>query len=369
MKPNSILGIYLIKQIILSFIAVLAVVLGIIFMFEVIELLRRISSRPDVGFDFVMKMALTKMPRTMEMIFPFIIMLAAMITFWKVSKFNEFVIIRASGVSIWGFLAPVMFATFLIGIVNVAVLNPVSAYMYEVHETLDYRFKTRIPDAVLFNFKGLWIRESLDKDKHNVLQAKNIRQEGEELLLRDVTILEMDKESQIIRRIEAFVAVLKQDKTFELKDVKIYIAGKPTEILASMNYKTNLTIERIKENFAEPEAISFWKLRDTIKFYESSGFSAKKHYMRYLSLIASPFLFCAMVLVAAIFSLRPNSRKGGVMLMIVGGISIGFSVYFLTQVVYAFGLNDYIPSMFAAWAPTLIVSLVAITVLLHLEDG
>lgn len=44
------------------------------------------------------------------MVFPFVMMIAAMITFWRLSKSNEFVIIRAAGVSIWGFLTPVLFA-------------------------------------------------------------------------------------------------------------------------------------------------------------------------------------------------------------------------------------------------------------------
>lgn len=104
MNPSSILGRYLIKQIVFNFLAVLLMVMGIVFMFEIIELLRRVSERPDVDTVFVLKMAVTKLPRTLELVLPFVMMIAAMITFWRVSKSNEFVIIRAAGVSIWGFL-------------------------------------------------------------------------------------------------------------------------------------------------------------------------------------------------------------------------------------------------------------------------
>ena len=90
--------------------------------------------------------------------------------------------------------------------------------------------------------------------------------------------------------------------------------------------------------------------------------------MRYLSLLISPFLLTAMVLVAAIFSLKPNMRQGGVMFMIVAGITTGFVVYFSSQLVYAFGINGYIPAWFAALAPTLVVSLLAVTVILHQEE-
>lgn len=369
MNPKSILGRYLAKQIIYNFIAVLLMVLGVVLLFEVVELLRKASDREDVTFWFVMEMALTKMPRTLDMVFPFVMMIAAMVTFWRVSKTNEFVVIRAAGVSIWGFLTPVLFAVLVLGVLNVTVMNPIAAKMYEIYETLDYRFDTRNPNAVLFSDKGLWTREALNENMFQVMQAKSARQENDDsLFLRDVSILEMNRKSQPERRIEAFAATL-NDGYFDLKDLKIYAAGKPVESLSSMKYKTVLTVDRIKENFVKPDAISFWNLPGTINFYEHSGFSALKHKLRYYSLLASPFLLCSMVLVAAVFALRPNNRRGGVMFLIVGGISTGFVVYFLSQLIYAFGLNGDIPSILAVWTPTLVATLVSVSLLLHLEDG
>ena len=368
MNPKSILGRYLVKQLVVNFLSVLMMIVGVIMLFELVELLRRTSGRDDISFAFVMEMAITKLPRTVEMVFPFVVMIAAMATFWKLSKSNEFVIIRASGVSIWGFLTPVMAATFAIGAVNVALVNPISAQMYDMYETLEYRFKSKNPTAILFSSQGLWLREAIDKDNVAVLQAKSVRQENDGLLLRDITLLEMNRQSRPGQRIEAFAAKL-DNGYFELKDVKVFKAGEPTKVLNSLRYQTTLDEERIKENFVAPEAISFWDLPDTIRFYEKAGFSAQRHRLRYLSLVVSPFLLCAMGLVAAVFALRPNNRRGGMMLLIVGGISTWFIVYFLSQLVYAFGLNGYIPVLLAVWTPTLIVALIGVSVLLHMEDG
>lgn len=368
MKPTSILGKYLIKQILFNFIAVLFMVLSVVMLFEIVEILRRTSDRNDVGILFVLQMAVTKMPKTIEMVFPFVMMIAAMASFWKVSKTNEYVIMRAAGVSIWEFLVPVLVATFFIGVINVAIINPIAADMYNLYETLEYRYETKNPKAVLFSDQGLWIREAIDDDNIMVLQAKSLRQEKDGLLMRNVTILEMDRKSQPSRRLEAFVAYLK-DGLFELKDVRIYRAGLATEVKNSLDYKTSLNENRIKENFVAPESISFWNLPDIIKFYEMSGFSVVRHSLRYLSLLISPLLLCAMVLVAAVFALRPNSRRGGVMFLIVGGITTGFIVYFLSQLVYAFGINGDIPVGLAVITPALVISLIAVSVLLHLEDG
>ncbi len=369
MKVNSILGRYLSKQIILTFLMVLVTIMGIIMMFDSIEALRRISGRDDTGMDYVVKYALTKLPETIDKVLPFVMMVAAMITFWKVSKSNEYVIIRSSGVSVWGFLFPILISVFIVGLINITLINPISSKMYEMHATLKYRFITRDPSAMLFSSKGLWIREAEGKDKILVVQAKSLRQEKDDMLsMRDISILEMDHNSQIIRRIEGLIGEL-QNQHFKIRGVQIFKSGQQTETLQTYEYQTSITPQRIKENFVDPDAISFWELPDTIQFYESSGFSASRHQMRYLALWASPFLLVAMVLVSALFSLMPSVRQGGVVFMIVVGIITGFMVYFSSQLIYAFGLNGYIPIWLAVWSPTIIVLSLGITVMLIKEEG
>ena len=91
--------------------------------------------------------------------------------------------------------------------------------------------------------------------------------------------------------------------------------------------------------------------------------------MRYLSLLVSPFLLVAMCLIASIFSLKLNQRQGGVMFLIVSGITTGFIVYFASQLVYAFGINGYIPIWFAVWSPTIVVTLLGVSAMLQKEEG
>ncbi len=369
MKANSILGRYLIKQIVFNFLAVLLVILGIIFLFEMVERLRRIAGHPDLDVWFAVQLAVARLPKTAEQVFPFVMMIAAMITFWKLSKTNEFVVMRAAGVSIWDFLSPVCLATFVIGIINVTMVNPVAADLYNMFEVLERRMDNKDPSAVMFSDDGLWIRESIDNNKVMVMQAKTLQQEKNgNLLLRGVSISEIDEKSRPIRQIEAFAGVLEKG-FFDLKDVAIYTAGKPVEKLGNMQYKTVLDMSKIQDNFLEPEAISFWKLPKVISFYDKSGFAIQRHQMRFWSLVVSPFFLVAMVMMAAVFALRPNNRRGGVMFLIVGGIVTGFSAYFLSQVVYAMGTSDNLPVGLAVIAPTVIAASIAVSLLLHLEDG
>lgn len=213
----------------------------------------------------------------------------------------------------------------------------------------------------------MWIREGKGNDTVAIINAGSLNLQDDVLWLRDVSIIEVDERTQVKRRIEAFVATL-EDGELNLRDVRIYRAGEQAEILNNLKYPTEMNLQRIKDNFVDPEAISFWNLPDTIKFYETSGFSVQRYKMRYLSLIALPFFLMAMVLVAGIFSLKASQRQGGVLLMIVSGIATGFTVYFTSQVVSAFGINSYIPAWFAVWVPAIIVASISISVYLHKEE-
>jgi len=114
--------------------------------------------------------------------------------------------------------------------------------------------------------------------------------------------------------------------------------------------------------------MSFWDLPGFINLLEQSGFSAQRHRLHFNILLARPFLFSAMVLVAATFSLRMQ-RRGGTTLLIVSGVASGFLLYFLSNIVFALGISAKLPVLLAAWTPTGVAMIFGTSMLLHLEDG
>ena len=367
MKPFAILSRYITKQLISNFFMVFFAILSIILLFEGIEALRKISGHDDIGLWFAAQLAVTRMSKTTEIVIPFVMMVASMITFWRLSKSNEFVIIRSAGVSMFGFLWPLIIAVFAIGILNISALNPLTSKLYELHEVLDYRLDAHDPNAVLFSSKGLWIREGLDDGRVFLLQAKSLRQEGDAIWMREVSITELNNENRTTKNYEAYFATL-EDNVINLKDVKVMEGGKPVEFLNSYEYQTNINIQRIKENFVEPNAISFWQLPEAISFYEHAGFSAVRLRMRFFGLLISPFLLVGMMMVAAIFMLQNTMRGSHLLIKVVLGVAIGFLVYFSSQVVYAFGVNGYIPVWLAVSAPTLIILLTSSSMLVSADE-
>ncbi len=75
-----------------------------------------------------------------------------------------------------------------------------------------------------------------------------------------------------------------------------------------------------------------------------------------------------MAQVAAGFSMRPT-RRGGVARVIGGGVAAGFALFLVSKMAEEFGQSGALPVVLAAWAPTASGLMLAVALLLHMEDG
>lgn len=367
MRLSPTLSFYIARQFATAFATVLAVILGVIMLFDVIELIRRAAGRAEINFWLLMGMALLKLPQMMHTILPFAVMIGAMVTFWRLTRTHELVVARSAGISVWQFLTPVLGAVAVIGVLEITAFNPLAAAMYARYDKLQNEVLLGKSNAFDLSEVGLWLREG-DEREQKVVHAEDVHQDGLVLNLREVHIFLFDGADHFARRVYARVGRM-ADGVFELNDVWRMEGGKAAAHLPTLRMPTELTLERVHDNFSSPETMSFWQLPAFINFFEKAGFAATKHRMYLQSLLASPLLYCAMVLIAAIFSLKPNMRSGGLLGRIGGGVGAGFAIYFFSKVIYAFGLSSTLPQSLAAWSPALVAGLIGITGLLHLEDG
>ncbi len=368
MRLSPILSFYIGRHFLAAFFGALGVIMGLIFLFDVIELLRRAATHGNVGFGAILEMALFKLPQMVQLILPFAVMIGAMAAFWGLTRSRELVVSRSAGVSIWEFLTPVMAAAFAIGLVNVVAFNPLSAALYQRYEKLeDQLLLSRGGGPLLVGESGLWLRETHGAEIV-VVHADAVRQEGYDLRLRDVSVYVSDADEHFLYSIEATLGQL-ENGFFHLTDASLLRPGRPVEHYPTYDFATQLTLAKIQDNFASPETISFWELPSFIRFFESAGFSANRQKLYFQSLLSSPILLVAMVVVAAVFSVKPDLRSGGIMVRLMGGVVSGFVFYFFSKVVYALGLSSTLPVAMAAWIPALVAALFGVAALFHLEDG
>lgn len=361
---SASLMVYLGRQFLASFFGVFLLFVVLIFMIDTVELMRRGASKAAVSFPVVLDMALLKLPHLTQEVLPFVALFGSMIAFWRLNRNNELVVIRSVGMSVWKFIMPALLVVFLVGVFKMAVFNPLAATFYGKYEELENRYLRRQASVLTVSRTGLWLRQN-HGDGQSVVHATSVSKDGREL--SQVTMFFYKDKDKFVRRADAKTARL-SDGYWTLKDVWVNGPSLSPEKLPSMKVKTDLTLEKIQESFASPETISFWELPRFIRILEQAGFSSVRHRLHLQSLIAEPILLCAMVIIAAVFTLRHN-RRTGTAIAVVGGVCSGFALFFLSDLISALGLSSSIPVSLAAWIPACASILLGIAMLFHLEDG
>ncbi len=375
MKIITTLSRYLARTYFMNMLLLLLALLAVIYLFDTVELIRRAGKRPDVPMSLVLQMSLLKLPEVGQLLFPFAILFSAMFTFWQLSRRYELVVVRASGFSVWQFLAPVVGVAVFVGVFQVTVFNPVGSLLVGKYEQLEQTYLSRQQNQIAVFKEGLWLRQRADgvaesntkgesKD-YVILHAAKIEQPH--WVLKNVTVLYFGDDDRFESRIDAKQATLEKGRWL-FSDVMIYRVQEEVQNEIFYALPTHLTPEDIEESFASPETMSFWRLPGYIQTLEETGFDATRLRVYYQSLLSQPLMFAAMVLLAATVSMRPPRFRGGMVLFALG-IFIGFLVFFMSSFLQALGASGQIPTILAAWSPALICFLSGLGVMMNLEDG
>ncbi|MGB8275445.1 MAG: LPS export ABC transporter permease LptG [Alphaproteobacteria bacterium] len=364
MRLSLSLSTYIGRQFLFWFGCTLGALLGVTFILDMIELLRRAAAKPEATLDVVFAMAALKLPLMAEQLLSFAILFGGMFVFARMTRSHELVVARAAGISAWQFMLPAIALALLIGAFNIAVFNPIASITTSRFEWLEGSYLRGRSSLLAVSSAGLWLRQG-DESGRSIVHAERVLPNSMDM--QGVIIFLFEEGDRFAGRIDAKEASLKQGY-WQLTDAWLTAPDRPPRFERNYEMKTNLTIHDVQDSFASPETMSFWDLPAFIKVLENAGFSATQHRLYWNTLLASPVLLCAMVLVAATFTLR-LTRRGGTALLVAGGVAVGFLLYFLSDIVYALGLSARIPVVLAAWAPAGVSVLLGLAMLLHLEDG
>lgn len=373
-RTTPTLGRYFARAYTVNTLLLLAGLLGLIYVFDIIELIRRASKLEHVPLGMVLQMGLFKLPEVGQLLFPFAILFGAMFTFWQFNHRSELVVLRASGFSVWQFLSPVMTVAVLLGVLQVGMINPVGALLVSRYQQLEGRYLEHQENRIALFREGLWLRQNAgspsaetggNEARYVIIHARKIQQPG--WILLEPTVFYFGPEDALLARLDAAQAHLERGHWI-FRDVSIHPRTGPALKKIVHALPTYLTIADIEESFSSPQSLSFWQLPAHIRTMEETGFDASHLHVYYQNLLAQPLFFVAMILLAATVSIRPP-RLGGTMGLLGAGVFIGFSVFFMSSYLQALGSSQQIPPVLAAWSPAAICLLLGLTSVMNLEDG
>jgi lipopolysaccharide export system permease protein len=359
---------YILRRFVAAVVGVQLVIAVIVLLFAGVENLRR-HAESEAGLFDVTVITLLQAPEVLYQVFPLVVMLASLVTFLGLARSSELVVLRASGISALRLIAIPAVAGLVIGALVVAVGNPIVSAATRQSEAAEDRFRATSRSLLSVSGGGVWLRQG-DEDGETVIRAARATPDG--TALNGVMLHRFDATGTLYARIDAAAARL-QPGAWILSDAVRWEAQAGggfarTAIGAQITLPSALTSNQILDSFAPPELIAFWTLPRFIGQLEDAGFSALRHRLYLETELAKPVLLAAMVLIGAAFSLRPG-RFGQTGVMILFAVLAGFSLYFLRDFALSLGASGEIPLRVAAWTPPVAAILLALGLLLHLEDG
>ena len=403
------LSVYIARQFSLAVVGALFALTGFVALFDFIDLLRRASGHPGVGLVLVGGIALLRLPYLALQVLPFAVQLGGMFSFWRLTRSSELIVARAAGVSAWEFLTGPVLCAALFGAVATAGVSPLSSAMFARANQLTNRYLSTGGGPLELNGGQLWLRQadtgiadtgtantgiadtgivdtggvdtraadtgaadtgagaSVGRPVVAILNARGVAVRRGILTGHNVTVFRLDGNGQLVSRIEATSARL-ADGAWTLAAARVMLPDALPSPPRTIDLPTDLTVLRVQESFAPPDTLSVWQLPGFIALLERSGFSSVRDRLHFQALLALPLLTATMALVAAGFSMRP-ARRGGVARMIGGGVTAGFALFMISKLAEEFGQSGALPVVLAAWAPAAAGLLLALTLLLHMEDG
>ncbi len=336
----------------------------LIFMIDIVELLRQAGKFGRVPSGKIALMAILRLPAYTEILLPFCVLVGSIGALLLLNRKSELSVMRAAGMSAFQFIRPGLVVAFLIGVFAVAVYNPLAAQARAESERLFAEAFGRETTVLRVDSTGAWLRQN-GTDGASVLNAGSVTAGG--TILNSVVFIQFDQRGTFVERVDGARAQL-FDGFWQIENATVSRFGRLPEQFNVYAISTFLTPERVADALGNALTLSIWELPGLIEVAEKAQLSSARFRVQYELLLARPLLLLVMVLLAATVSLR-SFRSGGIQTMVIAGMLGGFGFFLLSEVSRQIGVAGLAPPMLAVWVPVIVACCGSITVLLHQEDG
>ncbi len=372
---------YIFREALASLLLVLSIIMLAIVLVDVVEQIRTVGSRTEIGIGTAFSLTLLDMPRLVLETLPFAMLVGSILTFSRLSRRSEIPAIRAAGVSAWRFLGPAIALALVTGIFMVTILDPLAT-----RSTLEFQNKRAalldthsVATAATDARDGVWLSQGgadagkqtkpADQEGQAIISAKRIVGRAE--ALEDVTFyyfrLGAGGEREFAYRIDAKRAVLVPG-FWQLESVIENRPGGDVRREDKLALPTSLRPDTLLSRIASSKTIPFWDLPQFIRQTRSAGLEVDQYVLKLHTLLALPVMMVAMALIGAVFCLR-LARSGGLSRLIGAGAVTGFLLYFANKMAANLSASGATSPEAAAWCPPLIALFAVLTVIAHAEDG
>ncbi|OGP57322.1 MAG: LPS export ABC transporter permease LptG [Deltaproteobacteria bacterium RBG_13_49_15] len=285
-----------------------------------------------------------KIPFIIAQIMPVGTLLSVLLVFGLMSRNNEMMALKASGISIHYLLAPILTTSILFALSLFLISEEIIPITMDKANRI-WRIEVRKESAVSSREKNIWIKSNR---MISHIKYYNPAQKA----IYGVTLNHFDTAFKLIRRIDAERGTF-QGGTWTLFMVMEQSLEKETGRyqVSSMDQKTETLPfypEDLQRAVKKSEEMSFSELYQFAKKVEDEGYDATLYRVDLHTKIAFPFVCIVMCLAGAGIALKRTVRDALPL-----GIAYGVGTAFLYWILYSFcvslGYGEMLPPFIAAW--------------------
>lgn len=308
--------------------------------------------RHDAPLDALVRTILYKVPLVLTQVTPMAVLTGALVGLGILARQNEFVALRACGVSVLQVALPLLgLAVVLSGLVFLWNEQVVPKMTRRAHEIWSIEVKKRGEHSV-YTGRQVWYhgRSGFYSINRVALGRR---------ALYGLTIYELGQDFRPVRVVEAAKAVWDGGQwTFETPRTREFRADGvvETETLPP-GFVLPETLDDFRVASVEPEEFSYRMLRHQIDSLRLKGIDASEGLVDLHLKLALPAATAIMMLLAIPLSAR-GTRVTNLAAAAALGLAIGFAYFVVMGFARALGQTGALPPALAAWTPNFLFALI-----------
>ncbi|HLV88106.1 MAG TPA: LPS export ABC transporter permease LptF [Candidatus Sulfotelmatobacter sp.] len=351
----TLLDDYVLRDFFLYLVLILSTFLVLVVVFTLFELLGDIL-RNQVPTSIVAEYLLNVTPYLLYNVAPLVMLLAVLVTFGLMQRSNELTAIKATGISIYRIVSPVLVAA---GIMSCALFLADQFYLPHTNqrqEALHNQIKGKPPQTYLRPDRK-WIFGQ----KNDIYYFQYFDTDRDQFA--NLTVFQLDKASfTITRRIHADRAhwedtlnrwIYEQgwDRSLNVSAIANY---RPFDVATFPDLPE--TPSYFKKEVKQYTEMNYEELRRYIRDLQQSGFDVVRLRVQLNKKLSYPLITFIMAVLAIPFSMS-TAKKGAITGV---AVAVGIAVFYtvVSRLFEAMGDLSQLPPAIAAWSPDLIFILV-----------
>jgi len=341
-----------------------AVLLGIISIYVIVEFFERLERfiKSDVGLDRMVLYFAYRTPFMISEVVPIGVLLAVIIVLGLMQRNNEILALRASGVSIYYLVRPILTMGIVFTIFHLIMLEVVVPATMG-HANRMWIMEVRKKFSIKASESDVWIRG--DRHISNIKYYDPLTK-----TVQGVTHNIFDDEFRMIKRIDADSGVYENDRWL-LADVLVQTYDEATDSYLA-EHKAQVAVDLdflpddLKRLVRKTNEMGYRQLREHIRKLTNEGYATTKYRVDMFAKTARPFACIITCLLGMGIAINRRLKEGLAL-----GVALGFALVFIYWILYGFclslGYGGVLPPMVAAWFANLIFLGLALLILLYAD--